>query len=211
MSQLTKYIDSQNKVILDNENQIMELQQALEDSKQKLKLEKVLLKGREIALSEIKTNYNSLTSLLRDICSVLPIESLDLIKEELVEIIDSTKQEYERYSQSDRFLNIETKSVEDADLNLFSQKVSLPATDDTKTLLTAKQLESIISELAEDVLEELKGIYEIDGRIKKLDSLAISFSEKQITMVQLKDDIATVQQLLTIKKRKRLGSQTTLL
>lgn len=205
MTKLSLYVDNQLATISNTEVEIKNLQQSLEDTKLQLRNEKILLKGRETALVEIKNSYNNLTSLLRDVCSVLPVESLDTILEEITEIVESVKVEYSKYSMSDRFLNVETKTVEDADLKVTSF-VSLPPVSDDKIVLTIEQLQMVLNDVEEDVLEIVKNLYNIPLRIKRLDSLALSFFEKQLTMSQFNESIVTATQMVSIKRKQLTSS-----
>lgn len=131
-------------------------------------------------------------------CGVFPKEALQDLVSEIDVLASEVSQSYEQYATSDRFLQgaeeeEETETPMDVkDLALIVE--ALPAEDDNQTLLTAAQIERLISGNDDTVLDELKQRFNIQ-RVRTVQGLAKKLEELKLTRRKLQDCLTLCQQI----------------
>lgn len=106
-------------------------------------------------------------------------------------------EQYDQYAQSGRFLKPTDEEISKSDANSLPMLVEveeLPTEDDDFTILTARQIEKILSNYNNEIIQNLKKQWGIHGRIKSLAALANKLAELAIfTHFKLKNALSDAQ------------------
>ncbi|EAZ88617.1 hypothetical protein [Crocosphaera chwakensis] len=195
MTSLNKYIENQSQHIEESLQEIAKLQQQLNDFQQKLRIDQQVHQAQKTAEVEVSKSLNQLKKLFKDLCGIYPVEVLDDLADEIADMAEEVKDNYQEYAQSGRFLNgaddeeiEETQELTDAkDYTLIAE--SLPLEDDDQTLLTQSQIEVIIKSKDDKIHSFIRQQLEISGRVKQLSTLTKKMTEKRLTRKRLEDII----------------------
>lgn len=105
MTSLNKYIDNHNQEIEQTQEQILEIQKQLRNLEQQLRVKQQLHQAQKTAEVEVSKSLNHLKKLFRDLCSIYPPSALDDLADEIADMAEEVKENYEEYANSGRFLN----------------------------------------------------------------------------------------------------------
>ena len=195
MTSLNKYIENHNQEIEQTQEQILEIQKQLSDLEQQLRIKQQLHQAQKTAEVEVSNSLNHLKKLFRDLCSIYPPSALDDLADEIADMAEEVKENYDEYAQSGRFLNgAEDSEIED-NQNLTSADnytliaESLPPENDDETILTQSQVETIIRNFDDKTLTFLKQQLGISGRVKQLSTLSRKMAEQLLTRKRIEDII----------------------
>ncbi len=213
MTSLNKYIENHNQDIEQTQEQISEIQKQLRDLEQQLRVKQQLHQAQKTAEVEVSNSLNHLRKLFKDLCSIYPPEALDDLADEIADMAEEVKSNYEEYAQSGRFLNgaadeeiEESKELTDAnDYPLIVE--SLPDIEDNSTILTSSQIETIIKSKDAQIHSFIRQQLEISGRVKQLSTLTKKMADKQLTRKRLEDIIRAAE--LVSRPLSLNGSHTT--
>ncbi len=213
MTSLNKYIENHNQDIEQTQEQISEIQKQLRDLEQQLRLKQQLHQAQKTAEVEVSNSLNHLKKLFKDLCSIYAPEALDDLADEIADMAEEVKANYEEHANSGRFLNgaedeeIESHStLTDAkDYHLIVE--SLPDIEDDTTILTSSQIEVIIKSKDDTVHSFIRRQLEISGKVKQFTTLTKKMAEKRLTRKRL-EDIMTAAELIS-KPLSLNGSHTT--
>lgn len=197
MTSLQKTIDNSNSQIQDLANQAQLLEQQLKDLQHQIKLLGVKTELQTNTQNQFKDILSSFKTLARNACSCFNPEDLDLFLDDLAEIVENTKANYEEYSQSDRILNQETQLIEDEEVTenkgLSPQDASqftflvkanpedLPEPENDTDLLNSNQVELVIKTCNSTTVNQLKQLLNLNSRLRNLKSLSQAIADKKIT------------------------------
>ena len=202
MTSLNKYIENHNQEIEETQEQISEIQKQLRDLEQQLRVKQQLHQAQKTAEVEVSKSLNHLKKLFKDLCSIYPPSALDDLAEEIADMAEEVKENYEEYAQSGRFLNgAEDEELED-NQNLTSADnytliaSALPPLNDDETILTQSQVETIIRNKNDKTLTFLKQQLGISGRVKQLSTLSRKMAEQLLTRKRI-EDIIKASELLS--------------
>lgn len=185
--------------------QFIQMQQALADMQTQMRLLNQQHKAQETFTKEWENSVKkSLIKALKDSCSVYGTpDVIDELLEELKQEGEEIKKDFETYAESDRYLNQVTAEIEDEEepeviKPLASLESSMPDEDDNVTILLSSQVERIIEPLEDDILNQVKSLFEISGRITKTSTVASALAKRNVTYYQLHKIIENIkgQQLL---------------
>lgn len=185
--------------------QFTQMQQALADMQTQMRLLNQQHKAQETFTKEWENSVKkSLIKALKDSCSVYGTpDVIDELLEELKQEGEEIKKDFETYAESDRYLNQVTAEIEDEEEPeviepLASLESSMPDEDDNVTILSSYQVERIIEPLESDILNQVKSLFEISGRITKTSTVASALAKRNVTYYQLNKIIENIkgQQLL---------------
>ncbi len=213
MTSLNKYIENQSQQIEESLQEIAKLQQQLNNIQQKLRIEQQVHQAQKTAEVEVSKSLNQLKKLFKDLCGIYPVEVLDDLANEIADLAEEVKKNYQEYAQSGRFLNgSEDEETEDKqkltdakDYTLIAE--SLPLEDDNQTILSQSQIEVIIKSKDDTVHSFIRQHLEISGRVKQLTTLTKNMAEKQLTRKRLEDIIRAAE--LVSRPLSLNGSHTT--
>ena len=202
MTSLNKYIENHNQEIEQTQEQILEIQKQLRDLEQQLRIKQQLHQAQKTAEVEVSNSLNHLKKLFRDLCSIYPPSALDDLADEIADMAEEVKENYDEYANSGRFLNgTEEEEIEDNqnltsadDYTLISE--ALPPENDDETILTQSQVETIIRNKDDNTLTFLKQQLGISGRVKQLSTLSRKMAEKLLTRKRI-EDIIRASELLS--------------
>ena len=194
MTSLQKTIDNSNSQIQDLANQAQLLEQQLKDLQHQIKLLGVKTELQTNTQNQFKDILSSFQTLARNACSCFNPFDLDLFLDDLAEIVENTKANYDQYSQSDRILNQETQSIEDEenqelspqDASQFTFLVKanpedLPEPENDTDLLNSDQVELVIKNCNSTTVNQLKQLLNLNSRLRNLKSLSQAIADKKIT------------------------------
>jgi DNA repair exonuclease SbcCD ATPase subunit len=192
MSNIEKHLQQKAEKLSTLESAIKQIQEQLNSITQELRVEAQLAKAQQQISGEWNTEKSKVKKLLRDACSCFDVTALDDFAQDVLEIVEEVKTDYQDYAQSDRFLNAETSAIEDdeTDIQPSSQPLImgvLPNDNDDTTQLTSYQLLQYFNkdELDADDLAKLQSILNIPGRIKKPENVAAAIAKTTITRFKL--------------------------
>lgn len=201
-----KYIDQQSQLINTSLTAIDDLQRQLDQLRQEVRVNQQLHQAQQSAQSELSKWLQQGQKLLKDCSGCFPESFLDDIVDEVKEVAEEIKSNFDSFSQSDRFLNSETQLEQDTaaaenndsekdfkSFNLLMEFDNIPSENDDITSLTAKQVESIINSLDKAILGKIQGIMRINSRLSKLESIAEAIADKGITHKKLRELIALAE------------------
>ncbi len=213
MTSLNKYIENHNQEIQQTQEQISQIQKQLRDLEQQLRVEQQLYQAKETAEVEVSDTFIHLKKLFIDICGVFPPSALDDLADEIADMAEEVKENYQEYAQSGRFLNgAEEEEIEESqeltDANDYHLIIeSLPLEDDNEIILTQSQIETIIRHKDDKILTFLKQQLGISGRVKQMSTLSQKMAEQKLTRKRI-EDIMTAAELIS-KPRVLNGSHAT--
>lgn len=192
MSNIEKHLQQKADKLTSLETAIAQIQEQLNSITQELRVESQLAKAQQQISSEWSTEKNRVKKLLKDSCSCFDITALDDFAQDVLEIVEEVKADYQNYAQSDRFLNAETSALEDdePDVQPSNQPLimgALPQNNDDQIELSSYQILQYFNrdELDADDLAKLQAILNIQGRIKKPENIAAAISKTLITRAKL--------------------------
>ena len=202
MTSLNNYIENQSQHIEESLQEIAKLQQQLNDIQQKLRIEQQLHQAQKTAEVEVSKSLNQLKKLFKDLCGIYPVEALDDLANEIADMAEEVKGDYEEHAKSGRFLNgadeeeiEESKELTDAnDYTLIAE--ALPLENDVLTILSQSQIETIIRQKDDSTLTFLKQQLGISGRVKQMSTLSQKMAEQKLTRKRI-EDIITAAELIS--------------
>ncbi len=137
--------------------------------------------------------------MFKDLCSIYPLSVLDDLADEIADMAEEVKENYEEHAQSGRFLNgVEEEEIE-SNSTLTDAKdyplivESLPDIEDNSTILTSSQIETIIKSKDAQVHSFIRQQLGINRRVKQLSTLTKKMAEKQLTRKLLEDIIRAAE------------------
>lgn len=213
MTSLNKYIENQSQHIEGSLQEIAKLQQQLNDLQQKLRIDQQIHQAQKTAEVEVSKSLAQLKKLFKDLCGIYPVEVLDDLTNEIADMAEEVKENYQEHAKSGRFLNgAEDEEIEEIselteakDYPLIAE--SLPLEDDNETILTQSQVETIIRHKDENALTFLKQYLGINRRIKQMSTLSQKMAEIQLTRKRIEDIIKAAE--LVSKPLSLNGSHST--
>jgi hypothetical protein len=192
MSNINKHLQQKEEKLSNLETAIKQIQEQLNSITQELRVESQLAKAQQQISSEWSSEKGKVKKLLKDACSCFDITSLDDFAQDVLEIVEEVKGDYQDYAQSDRFLNSETSAIEDEEPAVIPNNQplivgALPQDDDDQNQLSSYQVLQYFNkdELDADDLAKLQAILNIPGRIKKPENIATAISKTLITRAKL--------------------------
>ena len=208
MRTLTNFHQQQQEANLALGQQIEALAQQLKDLQQMFRVQENLAKSQQTFNHQFEKQIKGLISLLKDACSLYPVEALDNLKSELNEIFDEVKEDYENLSKSDRFLNATDDEIEDNIIQLkadapellaIEENKELPPEDDDRQLLTPEQVEKVIEALPSKVINQIKSTLNIHGKIKDLGKISEQIAKIPVTHKKLLSFIKGIEDTLSFQ------------
>ncbi len=202
MTSLQKYIDNQSQQIEDSLQEIAELQQQLNDLQQKLRIDQQVHQAQKTAEAEVSKTLNHLKKLFKDLCGIYEPEVLDDLANEIADMAEEVKDNYDEYANSGRFLNGADEEEMESNSTLTDAKdyplivESLPDIEDNTTILTSSQIETIIKSKGDTVQSFIRQQLGISGRVKQLTTLTTKMASKQLTRKRI-EDIIRASELLS--------------
>jgi uncharacterized phage infection (PIP) family protein YhgE len=198
MTRLQSYINQEQQQIENALGAIADLQRQLNELQQQVRVQQQVNQAQQTAEKEVKDWLNQGKKLFKDLCGVFPKEALQDLVSEIDALATEVSQSYEQYATSERFL----QGAEDEEETETPTKVTelpliveaLPAEEDNQTILTAEQIERIISGNDDTVLDELKQRFNIQ-RVRTVQGLAKKLEELNITRKKLQDCLILCQQI----------------
>ncbi len=167
----------------------------MNDLQQKLRIHQQVHQAQKTAEAEVSKSLNHLKKLFKDLCGIYPSEVLDDLADEIADMAEEVKENYDEYANSGRFLNgAEDEDFED-NQNLTSADnytliaEALPPENDDETILTQSQVETIIRNQDDNTLTFLKQQLGISGRVKQLCTLSRKMAEQLLTRKRIEDII----------------------
>jgi hypothetical protein len=193
MSNINKHLQQKAEKLSSLEIAIKQIQEQLNSITQELRVESQLAKAQQQISSEWNTEKNKVKKLLKDSCSCFDVTALDDFAQDILEVVEEVKANYDDYQMSDRFLNADTSAIEDEEMETtpttqpLVMAGSLPQDNDDQTQLSSYQVLQYINrdELDADDLAKLQAILNIPGRIKKPENVAAAISKTLITRAKL--------------------------
>lgn len=183
--------------------QLVQMQQMILNLQSEVRTLNQQHKAQETLTKEWNNTVKTVTKQFKDACSVYGTpEAIEDMLNDVKVIAEEVKNNFESHAQSDRFLNQETAEIEDEIVDnvipLISATEELPSPDDNETILTPKQVEKIIEPLTEDTLKQLKSMFNISGKVTRLNSIAYPIAKHNLTHSKLSRLITNIesQQLL---------------
>ena len=207
MTSLQQTIDRSNSQIQELANQAKLIEQQLRDLQHQIKIMGVKTELQTNTQNQFKDILSSFRTLARNACSCLEKKDLDLFLIDLTQIVEEAKANYDEYHQSDRILNQQTQEIEDEEVSestalpqpdashytvLVEASTDLPEPDNDTYLLSSDQVEQVIKDCPETTLNRLKGLLNLNSRLRNLTSIAKAISQKQITHQKLLDLIELI-------------------
>lgn len=186
---INNYIAQQNELINNSLSTIERLETELRELKQQLRIQHQLQKAQESAQSELNKWLEQGKKLFKDCASVFPETFLDDMVAEVGDIASEVKEQYDNYSQSDRFLNSDTQEEQDTNLDApippmptdTQILIPLPQPDnDDDTILGTYRLRALLKDLDTDLVREIKQVFGLT-KLRTIETLADALSEKHIT------------------------------
>jgi len=205
-----QYIDNQANLINQSLTAIEDLQRQLDELRQEVRVSQQLHQAQQSAQSELSKWLQQGKKLLKDCSGVFPESFLDDLVQEVSEIAEEIKTNYDSFSQSDRFLNSETQEQQDTaaaenthtqdyqDFNLLVEFEDMPPENDDISILSTNQVLTIIKPLDKLITDKIKTILGLTNKLRKIESIAEAISQKKITHKKLLELIqfAESEQLL---------------
>lgn len=189
IAQLTEQLAQMQQMILNLQGEVRTLNQQH--------------KAQETLSKEWANTCNHATKQFKDACSVYGTpDAIDDMVTDILNEAEAVKAEFDKYAQSDRFLNQETAEVEDVAVNNVVQLMPtvdvLPDEDDNETILTPHHITILLNQISEDTVKELKALFNINNRLTKMESIASALSKHKLTHSKLARLIKNIegQQLL---------------
>ena len=174
---LTNRNNDTNSQISALNDQLAQMQQMIADMQTQMRQLNQQHKAQETLTKEWESTTKTVTKAFKDACSVYGSpEAIDDMIIDLQSIADEVKQDFDTYAESDRYLNQVTAEIEDEEFEVIEPVAVLesvmPDENDNETNLTPRQIETIIEVVNEDVLSQLRTLFEISGRVHKLSSVS---------------------------------------
>ena len=199
MTSLNKYIENHNQDIEQTQEQISEIQKQFRNLEQQLRVKQQLHQAQKTAEAEVSNSLNHLKKLFKDLCGIYPVEVLDDLADEIADMAEEVKENYEEHAQSGRFLNGAEEEETESNSTLTDAKdyplivESLPDIEDNSTILTSSQIETIIKSKDAQVHSFIRQQLGISGRVKQLSTLTKKMANKQLTRKRLEDIIRAAE------------------
>ena len=170
------------------------------------RVESQLHKAQESFTKEWTSSLKGMAKLFRDACSLYDTDTLDEMLNDLQDIVNEARENYDEFKNSSRFLN--QTEAEDQDIDLWEEKetptdakslpmlvsTSLPEVNDDETILTHFQVRTLLSDHPPTTLHKLRDSLSITRRLKNPESIfkagakrcePAQFSKKGITHKKL--------------------------
>lgn len=189
---------------------LTQIQQQLLDLQQEIRIQGQLAKAQESLAKEFDKAKEGFKRLLRDSCACFDKSALDDMLEDLTTIVEETKADYDRFSESDRFVNMDTANEQDETPQLQSAgfhiladaspsiSKDIPSEDDDTIPLSEKNIETVLIVQPDEVLTKLKPIFGIDGRTKSIDKIASAIAIQKITHYRLRELISLLSSMAEV-------------
>ncbi len=202
MSSLQKFIDNQAQTVEQSLEAIADLQQQLNELQGQVRVQQQIGQAQKTANKEVEDWLKQGKKLMKDLCSVFPVEALEDLAEEVVEMSQEVQDNYSEYQQSGRFLNgeededevTETDGKDMKDIPMLVE--NLPDVEDDEQVLFASQIEAVIQGKSSEIIEFIRQQFNISGRIKKMSALTRKLAENELTRKRL-EQILTAAELTT--------------
>jgi hypothetical protein len=191
MTSLQKFVDQNQATIEQSMAAIADLQRQLTELQQTVRVQQQVATAQRTASKEVEALLGNTRKLFKDLCSVFPKEALKDLAEEFQTMAGEVISEYEKFSQSSRFLQGSDEEVEVTEPTPQAKDFPLiveamPPEDDDEIPLTASQVEQVLSQWDESTLDFLKQQLGLNGRIKRLSAIAQKIAENQLSHKSLK-------------------------
>ncbi len=199
MSSLQKFIDNQAQAVEQSLEAIADLQQQLNELNSQLRVQQQIGQAQKTANKEVEDWLKQGKKLMKDLCSVFPVEALEDLAEEVVEMSQEVQANYSEYQQSGRFLNGAEQKEQGTETNAKDLPIlveNLPDVEDDEQVLFASQIEAIISNKPTEIIEFIRQQFNVSGRIKKMSALTRKLAENGLTRKRL-EQILTAAELTT--------------
>ena len=199
MSSLHSFIENQTQAVEQSLKAIADLQRQLNELNSQLRVQQQIGQAQKTANFEVEDWLKQGKKLMKDLCSIFPVEALKDLAEEVVEMSQEVQANYNEYQQSGRFLNgaeeeEEVTETEGKDLPILVE--NLPDIDDDEQVLFASQIEAVIQQKPPHIIEFVRQQFNISGRIKKMSALTRKLAENHLTRKRL-EQILTAAELTT--------------
>jgi hypothetical protein len=189
MSNIDKHIQNKEDKLDALQSSLQQIQEQLLLLQQELRVEKQLAEAQKTIAGELTSKKAGIKKLMKDMCSCYPVEALDDVLQDLQEIKEEVAAEYEAHSVSDRFLNLDSATEEDAqqeDLSSYTLlPQALPDVTDDNTLLTPENLKQILEEVSDEILSKVQSMYGVSSRMKIRSNIYVALSKAGVTRAKL--------------------------
>ncbi|EAZ90052.1 hypothetical protein [Crocosphaera chwakensis] len=196
MSSLQKFIDNQAEAVEQSLEAIASLQRQLNEIQGQVRVQQQISQAQKTANKEVEDWLKQGRKLFKDLCSIYPAEALEDLAQEVVEMSQEVKENYNEYQKSARFLKGAEEDEDETETDAKDLPVlveNLPDIDDDTQVLFASQIEVIISEKPPEIIDFIRQQFNISGRIKKMSALTRKLAENQLTRKRLEQFIKAAE------------------
>lgn len=195
MSNLNRHIQAKQDKLTQLESTLQAIQAQLAALSQELRVEQQLSKAQESLAKEFNTVKGQVAKIVKDACSCYEPEALDDMLLDITEIIQTVKDEYESYSQSDRFLDAEVATIEDSEISdtevtshpsaneMPLLAMATPDRNNDTDIITGANILLYSRELGLDFddLQRIQMSLGIPGKFRKIDNIAVAIAKANLT------------------------------
>jgi len=173
-SNIQKHLDQKQNQLTQLEETLKNIQEQLNLVQQQIRVESQIQKAQTTIFNEFKAHKQAIGKLLKDACSCFDVEAIDDFVEDIKQIAEDVKEEYDKHAQSDRFLAGSDDLEPDLDIPTLPE--ILAPTDEITTYLES---------VPEASLEVLKQMFKLT-RIKTLSRIVLALKQKGLTVDNLR-------------------------
>lgn len=190
--QIKEIIQNQEQKINLTFSAIEDIQRQLDELKQSLRVDQQLAQAQKTAENELNKWVKQGEKLLKDCAAVFPIDFLDGIQENISDIAENVKDNYDDLANSDRFLNsVDDDVIQETTNNITELKAIASEVDPDYV--------SLVENLTESELKKIKVIADVNTRTTSRKALAKLLIDKlPITVLKQMIDTIKSQQLTLV-------------
>ena len=198
MSNLNRHIQAKQDKLNQLESTLQTIQAQLAALAQELRVEQQLAKAQESIAKEFFAVKGQVAKIVKDACSCYEPEALDDMLLDITEVIQAVKDEYESYSQSDRFLDAEVATIEDSEISDTAEVTTHPSDempllamptpdkDNNTEIISGANILVYSRELGLDLeaLQRIQASLGIPGKYRKIENISTAISKASLTAVR---------------------------
>lgn len=181
--------------------QVQAIQEQLNLLNQEIRVSNQRHKAQESLAKEWQASLTAMTKIFKDACSVYgdPVALQDMVQDVQATVATVTT-DFDKYAQSDRFLNQETAQDQDEDENTLSSPQplelveSLPDENDDEIILSESQLTRILRDEPDEIVHNLRDLAKLNGNLKRRKSIIKAIADRNITYLKLSKAIELARQ-----------------
>lgn len=178
-------------------HQFAEMQKMMQQMQGEIRALSQQHKAQETLSKEWGTTQKLVMKQFKDACSVYGTpEAIDDMINDLQQVAEEVKDNFDEFAQSDRFLNQETAEVEDTAeevITTIALPSALPDEDDDITILTVDNVTTILTPLSDETLRQLKTMFNVSLKLQKASSIAPHIAKSNITHSKLSRLIKNIE------------------